>query len=82
MSDIFGSNKRQKNVIILLPLKTVNGCYFTWPANQRIVATTMSDDITNQMLLTIVSGQDGYFFCRIAKQSHVHEQAHAIFSLC
>ena len=43
-----------------------------------VVGTSLVEDISQEMFLTIVGGEDGNAFRRIALESHVHEQSHSI----
>ena len=78
MADCSCSDQRQDNVIVLLSLKSINCCYFARPTNQWIVATTLSDDVTNQMFLTIICRKNSDLIRGVTKQPQVHEQANTI----
>jgi len=51
-------------------------------SNERVIAASFLDDVTNQVLLTVVRGQDRYVRSRVSQQTHVHKQCHTVFSLC
>lgn len=55
--------------------------HLVWPSNQRIVATSLINDITDQVFLSIIRCQDTYPVCRITKQAHIHENCHNILRL-
>jgi len=53
-----------------------------WSSDEWIGCTTNVDDIANEVLLSIVCGEDGYFICWVANKPHVHEHSHTVLSLC
>jgi len=56
-----------------------NSVYLVWPTNQTVLSTSLLDDITYQVLLSIVGGQDGNLLRGITDHPHVHEHGHDIF---
>jgi len=56
--------------------------YLVWSTNQTILSTSLLDDVTNQMLLAIVSGQYRDLVSWIADHPHVHEHGHHVLSFC
>lgn len=52
--------------------------HLVWPSNQRIISTSLINDITDQVFLSIICCQDTYPVCRITKQAHIHEDCHNI----
>jgi hypothetical protein len=53
-----------------------------WSANKWIISTTIVDDISDQMLLTIIGSEDGNLFCWVANESHVHVSCNYVLRLC
>lgn len=47
-------------------------------ADERVAGTADVDDVTDQVLLSVVRGQDGDLLRRIAEQPHVHEHRNTI----
>lgn len=56
--------------------------YLVWSANEWIISTTIVDDISDQMLLTIIGSEDGDLFRWVANESHVHVSGNNVLSLC
>jgi hypothetical protein len=57
-------------------------CYLVWSADKWIISATIVDDISDQMLLTIVGSEDGNLFRWVANESHVHVSCYYVLSLC
>ena len=49
---------------------------------EGVASTTLVDDVSNQMFLSIVGSEDADSFCRVAQQAHVHVQSYSILRLC
>ena len=79
MSDRFGSNEREENVIVLLALVFVHGGDFRREAEQRILRTAFVQHVSNEKFLSVVSGQDGNGRGRITQQTHVHVHGDDVF---
>lgn len=56
--------------------------YLVRSADERIAGTADVDYVTDQVLLSIVRGQDGDLLRGIAEQSHVHEHRNTILCFC
>ena len=48
--------------------------------NHRIVGTSVLNDISDEMFLTVVSRQNGDLLSRVSDKSHVHESCDNVFS--
>lgn len=53
-----------------------------WSADEGVVATPLLNDISDQVFLSIVRGQNGDLLSRVSQHAHVHEHSHNILSLC
>lgn len=49
-----------------------------WSTNQTIVGTSLLDDVTDQVLLSVVCRQYGDLVCWIADHPHVHVYCHNV----
>lgn len=57
----FGSDERKEDVVVLLTLVLIHCGHFVRSSNQRIPRASCVDDIADEMLLTVVGCEDGYF---------------------
>mmetsp|Transcript_44942 Transcript_44942/g.79108 ORF Transcript_44942/g.79108 Transcript_44942/m.79108 type:complete len:212 (+) Transcript_44942:41-676(+) len=73
-------NQRHNDVIVLLSLELVNCGDLGGLAEQRVPCAALSNDVTDQCLLPVVSGEDADLRRWVSTQPHVHEERHAIFS--
>ena len=55
--------------------------YLLWQAKDWVSSTTLVQHISDEVLLSIVSGQYGNLVGRVALKPHVHENGHSIFCL-
>jgi hypothetical protein len=53
-----------------------------WLSDEWVGCTMNVDDIMNEVLLSVVCDEDGYFICWVASKPHVHEHSHTALSLC
>lgn len=44
----------------------------------RVASTTLVEDVSDQMFLSIVGGEDADALRRVAQQTHVHEQGYSV----
>lgn len=49
-----------------------------WSSYKRVVSTALVDDVTDEMLLSVVCGENGDALRRPPHQPHVHEHRHHI----
>lgn len=54
------------------------GPYLVRLAKEGVSGTTLIDDVSDQVLLSIVGGEDADAVGGVAQESHVHVQSHAI----
>ena len=54
--------------------------YFVGLPNERVVSTPLFDNISNEMLLSIVCGQNGDVLRWVSNHPHVHKGGHHILS--
>ena len=47
-------------------------------SDEGVVCTALLDDVTDEMLLAVVGGQDGDALRGVADEAHVHEEGHHI----
>lgn len=66
MADGLGSDKREKNVVILLTLVAIDGGDLVGTPNQWVVGTTLLNDVTYEVLLTIIRRENAYLVGRVA----------------
>lgn len=52
-----------------------------WQAKDRVSGTSFGQNVSYQVLLAIVCGQNGYLVRRVALETHVHEEGYCIFCL-
>lgn len=56
--------------------------YLVRLTKEGVASTTLVDDVSDQVFLPIVGGEDADAVRRVAKQTHVHVQRHRILRLC
>lgn len=44
----------------------------------RVASTTLVEDVSDQMFLSVVGGEDADALRRVAQQTHVHEQGYSV----
>lgn len=49
---------------------------------ERVASTTLVDDISDQVFLSIVGGENADAVRRVAQQTHVHVQSYSVLCLC
>lgn len=55
--------------------------YLVGLAEERVGAAALVDDVSDQVLLAVVGGQDADAVGRVAQQAHVHVKGHTILGL-
>ena len=55
--------------------------YLLRQAKDRVLGTALGQDISDEVLLAVVSGEDGDLVWRVALETHVHEDGHCILRL-
>lgn len=48
----------------------------------RVASTTLVEDVSDQMFLSVVGGEDADALRRVAQQTHVHEQRYGVLCFC
>lgn len=48
----------------------------------RVASTTLVEDVSDQMFLSVVGGEDADALRRVAQQTHVHEQGYSVLCFC
>lgn len=48
----------------------------------RVASTTLVEDVSDQMLLSVVGGEDADALRRVSQQTHIHEQRYSILCFC
>lgn len=48
----------------------------------RVASTTLVEDVSDQMLLSVVGGEDADALCRVSQQTHIHEQGYCVLCFC
>lgn len=48
----------------------------------RVASTTLVEDVSDQMFLSVVGGEDADALRRVAQQTHVHEQGYGVLCFC
>lgn len=56
--------------------------YLVRLTKEGVASTTLVDDVSDQVFLPIVGGEDTDAVRRVAQQTHVHVQSHGILCLC
>lgn len=56
--------------------------YLVGLSEEVVPGAALVDDVSDQVLLPVVGGEDADAVGRVAQQTHVHEQSHGIFGLC
>ena len=54
-------------------MKAVSSTHLGGKSQERVVAASPMKDVPKQMLLPVVSGENGDLFCGVAQSPHVHE---------
>lgn len=55
--------------------------YLVRLTKEGVASTTLVDDVSDQVFLSIVGGEDADAVSRVAQQTHVHVQSHRILRL-
>lgn len=53
-----------------------------WSVEHRVASTTLVEDVSDQMLLSVVGGEDADALRRVAQQTQVHEQGYSVLCFC
>lgn len=48
----------------------------------RVASTTLVEDVSDQMLLSVVGGEDADALRRVSQQTHIHEQRYSVLCFC
>lgn len=56
--------------------------YLVGLAEEGVGAAALVDDVSDQVLLAVVGGQDADAVGRVTQQAHVHVEGHRILGLC
>lgn len=57
---------------------TVCRLYLVRLTEEGVAGAALVDDVSDQMFLPVVGGEDADAVSRVAQQTHVHEQSHAV----
>lgn len=67
--------------VVLLSLEFVDGGDLAWHSKQRISCASLLENLSNQMLLAVVSSEDADATGGVTDQSHVHVELHDVLRL-
>lgn len=48
----------------------------------RVASTALVEDVSDQMLLSVVGGEDADALRRVSQQTHIHEQRYSVLCFC
>lgn len=67
----------------VVSVKRVPVCpYLVGLTKEGVAGTALVDDVSDQVFLSVVGGEDADAVSRVAQQTHVHVQSHGVLRLC